>query len=187
MLQATLPAAGERPLAPATSVAVKDNSRVTGVLAQKDSTVYAEFEIENTGKTDAQADFHYSAQFTPGMSTMSRMMPVPREATNGHCVVTVPAGSRRTERFVVQQRPAVAPAVARATSEATAPDADPRPSEAADPDHWTLLVSRGEIAKAHGWGGVLPSAAFATNRLDKGTLVLASSPAPSRPQIAKGR
>ena len=173
MLQATLPQAGERPLVHATAAALIDGCRLTGVIAESDSAVCAEFEVENPGRTDAAVEFSYSVQFTAGMSPMSRMMPMPRALTNGHCVVTVPAGASRIERIVVQPR---LPAAITAAAKAAVTNEVAVDFLARTPDHWTLLVSRGEIGKAAGWGGVPPSAPFATNQLDKGVLVLASTP-----------
>jgi hypothetical protein len=158
---------------PAAAVALIDDCRLSGVIAEKDDTVCAEFEIENPGPSEAAVDFAYSVQFTQGMSPMSRMMPMPRSLTNGHCVVTVPAGASRIERVVVVQ-PRLPAAVVKAAKAAVTNEAAGGLT-AKDPDHWTLLVSRGEVTKAGGWGGVLPVAGFATNRLDKGVLVLASS------------
>ena len=173
LLHASLPAAGERPVAPSTSVALIDNCRLSGVVAGKDNALAAEFEAENTGSTETNVDFYYSVECTPAMSTMSRMMPSPRSVTNGHCVITVPAGASRIERIPLPTPPSRAALLTAAMPAVS--NAPERSKLEAAPDHWALLVSRTELPKAAGWGGVPPAIAFATNRLDKGTLVLASS------------
>jgi hypothetical protein len=159
-------------------VALIDTCHLVGAIAEKDNTVYAEFEIENPSSADARVEFHYSVQFTPGMSAMARMLPMPRELTNGCCTATVPAGGRRIERVVARQKPntITVPSDGLLTpSKGESPNEVSKIMEKTSAEHWTLLVSRSKITKAEGWGGVLPSAAFPTNRLEKGSLILATS------------
>lgn len=166
ILYATLPCEGERALASMQTVAVLENDcLLSGVVAEKDSNVYAEFEVKNPGDKKTDITFYYSVQCMPAMSPMSRMMPLPRVATNGCYRLSVEGHRDVVERIMIPPDSTAGTASGSATN-----------AQGVASKQWILSVSGVPVTSGPVWGGVPPVTALATNKLGNGVLILARTP-----------
>jgi len=171
----------ERPLASSTGVVLVDDCEVTGRLVTVGRGVYAIITAENRGSGTAEAEFNYVVNHLPKTSRMSRMGPIPMELKRGTCKFTFARGGTETKKVLIREEAQenkadqlAANLVAKASGGSKADNL------LANPEVWTLVVSREQIKKGAGWGATAPATASGRIELKKGAVTLARtvSPAP---------
>jgi hypothetical protein len=154
-----------RPLAKSRGVATINECQVRGRIESRPQGVYAVFEFENTTEAEKEIKLNYLATRTAPMSMLSRMGPRPETVKKGTLECHVKTGSTTEEVLLKEQAPAKA--------EMPATGGVAKVEMKMTPEIWSLVVSREEIKRIHGWGAVGPAASDATISLDKGEAVLA--------------
>lgn len=190
LLHATLPLNGERALAPSNAVALIGDCRVSGVLVKEGEGVAAELEIVNGGLSPTNINFTYTVTCTPEMNPMSRMAPSHTFFATGSCAVAVASGATQTEKITVSDLCVKSP-----RGSALKPANNANTSQVAErtlkmlPDGvWEFAVSRGDNgALSFPGGGTRASVTMVTNRLESGTMLLASATVTNNPRATVPR